>query len=134
MKKLTGANLSELQYYNISKAIADAAQADTQPLLIHQNIYWLILLLNTYITAYPDKPQPYSFRVRYAKYSDKDTTKGLAIPAIAQQNQYEMKFKDTSATAKQIIFRNDVYLLYIMRSMIRQGEKAANYQKAIDYS
>ncbi len=130
MKRITGSNLSETQYYNIAKAIADAAgdsaiAFDSSKYIIGDSV------IKTYITAYPDKPQPYAFLVRYAKAADKDTTKGLALPAIASQNQYEAKFKDTSASAKQIIFRNDVYLL-IYYAQYAQGDKAANYQKAID--
>jgi hypothetical protein len=130
IKRITGSNLSETQYYNIAKAIADAAgdsaiAFDSSKYIIGDSV------IRTYISAYPDKPQPYAFLVRYAKSADRDTTKGLALPAIASQNQYEAKFKDTSASAKQIIFRNDVYLL-IYQAQYAQGDKAANYQKAID--
>jgi hypothetical protein len=131
MKTITGSDLSETQYYNISKSIADAAADTTQPF---DSAKYIIgdSVIKSYVAAYPDKPQPYAFLVRYAKAADRDTTKGLALPAIAKQNQYEAKFKDTSATAKQVIFSNDVYLLIYYAQYAQQGEKADNYRKAID--
>jgi Flp pilus assembly protein TadD len=131
MKTITGSNLSETQYYNISKSIADAAADTTQPF---DSAKYIIgdSVIKSYAAAYPDKPQPYAFLVRYAKAADRDTTKGLALPAIALQNQYESKFKDTAASAKQVIFSNDVYLLIYYAQYDQKGEKADNYRKAID--
>lgn len=130
MKTLTGSNLSETQYYNVSKAIADAAADTTKPF---DSTKYLLgdSVIKSYIAAFPDKPQPYAFLVRYAKSSDRDTSRALALPPIALQNQYEAKSKDTSASSKQTIFRNDVYLL-IYYAQYAPGDKAANYQKAID--
>ena len=131
MKSLTGSDLSETQYYNISKSIADAAADTTKPF---DSAKYIIgdSVIKSYVAAYTDKPQPYAFLVRYAKASDRDTTKGLALPAIALQNQYESKFKDTAASAKQVIFSNDVYLLIYYAQYDQKGAKADNYRKAID--
>ncbi len=131
MKTITGSDLSETQYYNVSKAIADAAADTTKPFDSTKYLVGDSVIL-AYVGAYPDKPQPYAFRVRYAKASDRDSTKGLALPAIAAQNQYESKFKDTAASAKQVMFANDVYLLIYYAQYDQHGEKADNYQKAID--
>lgn len=130
MQKLNGGKLSETQYFNIGKTIADAAQADTTSTFDSSKYLLGNSVLQTYVAAYPDKPQPYSFQVRYAKFSDRDTTRGLAIPAIIQQNQFEAK--DTAANAKQIIFRNDTYLLLYYAQYAKDGAKADNYKKAID--
>ena len=125
----SGAKLSETQYFNISKELADAAQSDSTG--TYDSTKYLIgdSVIQYYIAAYPEKPQPYSFQVRYAKSSDRDTSRGLAIPAIIQQNTFEAK--DTAANAKEIIFRNDVYLL-IYYAQYANGDKAENYHKAID--
>ena len=128
LQSISGAKLSETQFFTMGKAIADAAQKDSTVAFDSTKYLLGDSVLQSYAAAYPNKPQPYSFRVRYAKFSDKDTSRGLALPAIAAQNQFETK--DTAAASKQIIFRNDVYLL-IYYAQYAQGEKADNYKKAI---
>ena len=129
MQSMNGTKLTETQFFNMGKAIADAAQKDSTGTFDSTKYLLGDSVLTLYAAAYPEKSQPYSFRVRYAKFSDKDTSRGLAIPAIAAQNQFETK--DTAASAKQIIFRNDVYLLIYYAQYAKQGEKADNYRKAI---
>lgn len=131
MQKLSGTKLTETQYFDMAKGVTDAAQADSSGTFDSTKFMLGDSVLASYATAYPAKPQPYSFRVRFAKYSDRDTSRGLAVPAILQQNQYLTPMKDTSASAKQSIFRNDAYLLIYYAQYSTNGEKADNYRKAI---
>lgn len=130
IQKDTSSKLSELQYFNISKSVANSEESDTTG--AYDSTKYLLgdSIIQKYISAYSDKPQPYSFQVRYAKYADKDTSRGLAIPAIMQQNQFLSK--DTAVDAKKTMFANDVYLLIYYAQYDTHGEKAENYQKAID--
>ena len=130
MKNMTGDTLSELQYFNISKGIADAAEADTAGVYDSSKYMMGDSVIKSYVHMYPNKPQPYSFLVRYAKYSDKDSTKGLAVPAIMMQNEHLTQ--DTAVDAKKTMFTNDVYLLIYYAQYDTTNEKADNYKKAID--
>lgn len=131
MKTMTGQSLSETQYFNLAKTIADGANDSTKT--FDSSKYLLgDSVIRTYITAYPDKPQPYSFLVRYAKATDRDTTKGLALPAIMAQNQYLAKSADTSASAKKTMFTNDYYMLIYYAQYATDLPKEQEYQKAID--
>ena len=124
-----GGKLSETEYFSISKAIADAAQADTAKTAFDTTKYLSgAQVIQQYINNYPTKPQPYAFYVRYAKAADKDTSRGLALIPIQTQNDFEKT--DTAASAKTIIFRNDAYLL-IYYANNAPGDKAENYKKAI---
>ncbi len=129
MKTLTGSDLTETQYYNLSKTIADAAgdssmAFDSSKYLLGDSV------IKKYIAAFPDKPQPYSFLVRYAKASDRDTTKGLALSSIDMQNQFLMK--DTAVSAKKSIFVNYYYVLIYYAQYATALPKEQEYQKAID--
>jgi cytochrome c-type biogenesis protein CcmH/NrfG len=124
-----GGKLSETEYYSISKTIADAAQADTTKTAFDSAKYLAgANIIQQYINAFPDKPQPYAFYVRYAKAADKDTSRGLALAPIQTQNTFEKT--DTASSAKAVIFRNDAYLL-IYYANNAPGDKAENYKKAI---
>jgi len=128
MATLKGGKLSETDYFKMASAVTDAAKADTTSAFDERKYRMADSIISSYISAYPDKPQGYSFRVRLAKMADRDTSRGLAIAAIQNQNQFLAK--DTSTTAKQTIFRNDTYLL-IYNANYAPGDKAENYKKAI---
>lgn len=130
MQKITGSKLSETQYYNLSKAIVDGT--DHSATATFDSVKYLegASILKSYVSAYPDKPQPYSFLVRYAKASDLDTTRGLFVEPIAMQNEFLTK--DTAAANKKSIFANYYYLLIYYAQYAKDMPKEEEYQKAID--
>ena len=130
MQDITGEKVSELQYYNLSKAIVDDVTADSSETFDSSKYLTGISILNSYIKSYPDKSQPYSFLVRYAKASDKDSTRGLAVDPIAQQNDFLLK--DTAADSKKSAFANLYYLLIYYAQYAKDLPKEEEYQKAID--
>ena len=87
-------------------------------------------IIQAYINAYPDKPQGYSLRTRYAKASDRDTSKGLAAGPIEQYNEFLAK--DTAASNKKTMFTNYYYLLIYYAQYAKDLPKEQEYQKAID--
>lgn len=80
-------------------------------------------IASAYITAHPDKPQGYSFRVRNAKGIDTTLTPGFAIPVIEQQNAY---YATDSVANKDRLYANYYYML------IYYVEKEKNYEKGIN--
>lgn len=130
MQKITGGKLTETQYFNLSKAIVDGVTEDSASTFDSSKYLAGANLIRSYITAYPDKPQPYSFLVRYAKASDIDTTRGLFVEPIALQNEYLTK--DTAADSKKSIFANYYYLLIYYAQYANDVPKEEEYQRAID--
>jgi len=134
---LRGGSISESDYYKLSTAAQNSLMvADTAYMMTHDTVtimtnYMLADSINqAYINAFPAKPQGYSFRVRAAKIADYDSSKGLALPAIAQQNDYLSK--DTSAGAKKSIYVNDYYLLIYYAQYVKNMPKIDAYKKVID--
>lgn len=104
--------INESDYYSLSKAAIDAKE-------------WVLAdsLSKSYVTAFPDKPQGYGFRVLIAKAMDTDTTKGLAIEPINLYN--ELLLKDAEKN-KKAIYSNYYYLL------IYYAQKTGDIKTAID--
>jgi len=128
---INGGKLSELEYYNLSKNIVDAVEADSTGSGFDSTKYLLgDSVIQAYINAYPDKPQGYSFQSRYAKISDRDSTKGLAIAPLEQYNTFLAR--DTAATNKKTIFTNYYYMLIYYAQYAKDLPKEQEYQKAID--
>lgn len=130
MQTLTGGKLSETQYFSLSKAIVDGVVADSAAAFDSAKYLAGANLIKSYISAYPDKPQPYSFLVRYAKVADKDTTRGLFVEPITLQNEFFTK--DTAATNKKSMFVNYYYLLIYYAQYATDVPKEQEYQRAID--
>ena len=128
MAALKGGKLSETDYFKMASAVTDAAKADTTSAFDQAKYNTADSIVASYINAYPDKPQGYSFRVRLAKMMDKDSTKGLAVHPIEQYNQFLIK--DTAASNKSKIFSNDTYLV-LYYANYASGDKSENYKKAI---
>lgn len=103
---------NENDYFNISKAAIDAKD-------------WVLAdsLSQSYINAFPDKPQGYGFRVLIAKTQDADTSKGLAVEPISQYNSLLLKDVEKN---KKAIYSNYYYLL------IYYAQKAGDVKTAVD--
>ncbi|MBV9963668.1 MAG: hypothetical protein JO072_15610, partial [Parafilimonas sp.] len=129
-EKLNGGKLSETEYFNLSKNIVDAVSADSGHAFDTAKYSAGYSVIQSYITAYPDKPQGYSFLSRYAKLSDKDTTKGLALAPLQQYNDFLTK--DTAAGNKKTIFTNYYYMLIYYAQYAKDAPKEQEYQRAID--
>jgi hypothetical protein len=129
-EKINGGKLSETGYFNLSKNIVDAAAVDTAGAFDSTKYLLGDSVIQAYILAYPEKPQGYSFRTRFAKISDRDTTRALAIIPMEQQNEFLAK--DTGATNKKTIFANYYYLLIYYAQYAKDLPKEQEYQKAID--
>ncbi len=76
-------------------------------------------IAKNYITAYPDKPQGYSFNVKAAKAIDSVK----AIEALMLQDTFYMKSPD-SVKNKKYVFQNLYYMLNIYVYKTRELEKA----------
>jgi len=129
MAVIKGGKLSETDLYKMNMAVADAIKADSTSDFDSAKYAIADSINQLYISSYPDKPQPYAMGVRIAKTMDKDTSRGLAVIPIQRQNEFSAK--DTAAAGKQIIFRNDTYLLIYYANYAKEGDKADNYRKAI---
>jgi hypothetical protein len=70
-EKINGGKLSETGYFNLSKNIVDAATVDTAGAFDSTRYLFGDSVIQAYILAYPEKPQGYSFRTRFAKISDR---------------------------------------------------------------
>jgi len=129
-EKLNGGKLSETEYFNLSKNIVDAATVDSSS--TYDSVKYMMgdSVIQAYVSAYPDKPQGYSFRTRFAKISDRDSTRGLAINPIESQNKFLTT--DTAAGNKKTIFSNYYYLLIYYAQYAKDLPKEQEYQKAID--
>ncbi len=133
MTKLTvlkGDKLSELDYYNFSKAISDAITASTDTIQIMDLYPVGDSVTNAYITAFPDKPQGYSYRSLIAKKADKDTSKGLALVPIEQQNAFLQK--NMTDAGKKTIFSNYYYQMLYYTEYAKGISRADGYKKAIE--
>ena len=129
-EKLNGGKLSETEYFNLAKAITDAAASDSTGAFDSTKYMLGDSVIQAYALAYPDKPQGYSFRTRFAKISDRDSTRGLAVDPITSQNEFLLK--DTGATNKKTVFANYYYLLIYYAQYAKDLPKEQEYQKAID--
>ncbi len=102
---LRGGPMSELDYYTMTSAAMNA-----------KNYTQAIELAKGYMTAYPDKPQPYAFFKRAAVASDPDTTSGTGVTYLAYLDSiYLVKDKEKY---KKDVFLNLYYSLtyYINKS------------------
>lgn len=131
MRSLTikGETPSEAEYYRLSKAAYDAVNATTDSVAMADLFSIADSITNAYIGAYPDKPQGYSYRVLIAKKADKDSTQGLALPAIEQYNAFLMK---DSVANKKVVYLNDYYLLIYYTQYVKNIPKEEGYKKAIE--
>lgn len=120
---------SESEFYRLSQAAAAAISGTNDTLAIASLYPTADSITNAYITAYPDKPQGYSYRVLIAKKADRDSTKGYAIAPIEQYNTFLAK---DVATNKKTIFTNDYYLLIYYTQYVKDIPKADGYKKAIE--
>jgi Tfp pilus assembly protein PilF len=130
MEAINGGKLSETEYFNLAKAITDAKEADSAAAFDSTKYLIGDSVIMLYVNAYPDKPQGYSFRTRFAKMSDVDTTRGLAVAPIQQYNEFLSK--DTSADSKKSMFANYYYLLLYYAQYATDVPKEQEYQRAID--
>ncbi|MFT4153755.1 tetratricopeptide repeat protein [Parafilimonas sp.] len=130
MEALKGGKLSETEYFTLAKAITDAKAADATHTFDSSKYLVGDSVIQLYITAYPDKPQGYSFRTRFAKMTDADTTRGLAVAPIEQYNDFLSK--DTGADNKKTAYFNYYYLLIYYAQYASDIPKDQEYQKAID--
>ena len=115
--QLKGTQTSEADYYKLAKMASDAVATAPDFYPTADSI------AKAYIAAYPDKPQGYTFRVIAAKKADIDSTKGLFIEPITQQNEYYAK--DIEKNRKSI-FGNHYFML------VYYNDKAKDTQKAIE--
>ncbi len=129
-EKVKGSKLSETEYFSLSKAAVDAATKDTASAFDSIKYRQGDSVILAYISAYPDKPQGYSFRSRFAKLTDRDTSRGLAINPIQSQNDFLTK--DTAAANKKTMFVNYYYVLIYYAQYAKDLPKDQEYQKAID--
>jgi hypothetical protein len=129
-EKLNGGKLSETEYYNLSKNVVDAATANASAPFDSVKYMTADSVLQAYSAAYPEKPQGYSFRTRFAKMADKDSTRGLALDPIMTQNKFLAT--DTAAASKKTLFNNYYYLLIYYAQYAKDLPKEQEYQKAID--
>ncbi|MBS1746104.1 MAG: hypothetical protein JST21_08040 [Bacteroidetes bacterium] len=127
-EKLNGGKLDEIEYFDMSKKIADAAEKETTYDSVKYNLG--LSIIESYINAYPEKPQGYQFLTRYAKGSDKDSTLGLAVAPLEQYNDFLSK--ENSDDAKKSMFNNYYYLLIYYAQYAKDLPKEQEYQKAID--
>ncbi|HEX5151514.1 MAG TPA: tetratricopeptide repeat protein [Parafilimonas sp.] len=129
-EKINDGKLTETGYYGYAKNVADAAAADSGEAFDSTKYLLGDSIIQSYIIAYPDKSQGYSFRTRYAKISDKDSTRGLAVAPIEQYNEFLTK--DTAADNKKTIFSNYYYLLIYYAQYATDAPKEQEYERAID--
>jgi hypothetical protein len=127
-EKLNGGKLNEIEYFDMSKKVADAAEKETT----YDSVKYIqgLDIINSYIAAYPEKPQGYQFLTRYAKASDKESTMGLAVTPLEQYNDFLAK--DTAADSKKSMFYNYYYLLIYYAQYAKDLPKEQEYQKAVD--
>ncbi len=98
-------SMSEADHYRLTNA-AFLAKDYTQT----------IALAKTYMSAFPDKPQPYNFFKRASLAADPDTTKGIAINnLIYLDSVYSVLSKDKY---KVDIFRNQYFIVYTYSNQI----------------
>ncbi|BAV08970.1 tetratricopeptide repeat protein [Filimonas lacunae] len=126
---LKGGTPSEAEYYKVTKAASDAIVSATDTNVVYSFFPTADSIANAYITAYPDKPQGYSFRVLTAKKADRDSTHGFAVAPIEQYNTFLSK--DVNAY-KKTIFSNDYYLLIYYTQYVKEMSKVDGYKKAIE--
>lgn len=125
---LKGEAPTESEFYRLSQAASNAISGATDTLAVAALFPTADSITNAYITAYPDKPQGYSFRTLIAKKADRDSTKGYAVAPIEQYNTYLSK---DVATNKKTIFSNDYYLMIYYAQYAKDIPKADGYRKAI---
>lgn len=125
---LKGDAPSEGEYYRLSQAASNAVSATTDTIALLSLYKTADSITSAYITAYPDKPQGYSYRVLVAKKADRDSTKGYAVAPIEQYNTYLSK---DVATNKKTIFSNDYYLMIYYAQYAKDIPKTDGYKKAI---
>lgn len=101
---------TESDYFKLSNAA-----------LSGKNCVYADSISRAYITAFPDKPQGYSFNVNANKCLDADTSKGLAIEPINVYINYLMR--DT-ATNKKKIYSNYNYQLTFFINYAKDYPKA----------
>jgi cytochrome c-type biogenesis protein CcmH/NrfG len=105
--------LSEIDHYSITNA-AYASKDYTATMQYAKS----------YISAFPDKPNGYAYNARAAKALDTTTNPGIALEALALQNDYYAK--DTEKNKKGLI-ANYYY------AMIYFADKQKDYEKAIEF-
>lgn len=129
--KLTGdTKLSEVAYYKVGQAGLDAI-TEAQDSVTTKGYYTLTdSIAKAYIAAYPDKPQGYSLLVNAGKKADKDSSQGLAVPAIAIANEFYKK--DTATVSKNLRFLNDYYLVFYYLYHEKASPRIENYKKAVE--
>jgi Flp pilus assembly protein TadD len=105
--------LSEIDHYSITNA-AYASKDYTAT----------VQYAKSYIAAFPDKPNGYAYNARAAKALDTTTNPGIALEALALQNDFYAK--DTEKNKKGLI-ANYYY------TMIYYADKQKDYEKAIEF-
>jgi tetratricopeptide (TPR) repeat protein len=104
--------MGEYEYYKLDMTALNAQD--------YQQTYDIA---DKYITAFPDKPQGYSFKTRAAHAIDTSNTTGLYFDAISQQNTFLEK--DTAANKQTLINNYYVQIGYY-------NDALKDYQKALD--
>ena len=103
-------NMSEADHYRLTNA-AFMAKDYTQT----------ISLAKTYMVAYPDKGQPYSFFKRASLAADPDTSKGIAIANLYYLDSvYSVVNKEKF---KVDIFRNQGFIIYTYGNQVNAMKK-----------
>ncbi len=102
--------MGEFDHYTITKAALDA-----------KDYVLTMSLAKNYITAFPDKPQGYTFNVKAAKSIDTANNTGLVFNAVLQQNEFLIK--DTVKN-KQALINNYYTLLSYYNDVLKDYPKA----------
>ena len=87
-------------------------------------------LYDTFRLTHPQRRSGATFQ-EIPTYDQADQLVGNALAGLGGAPVVLLTSTIVSPSAKQIIFRNDVYLLIYYAQYDTKGEKAANYQKAI---
>lgn len=114
---LKGSAPTESDFYKMAKAASDAVTNNVNYFATADSI------CAAYIAAFPDKPQGYSFRVLSAKKADIDSTKGLFVAPILEQNNFFAK--DLEKYRKSMFVNYYTLLVYY-------NDKAKDVAKAVE--
>ncbi|MCW3087043.1 MAG: hypothetical protein JWQ78_429, partial [Sediminibacterium sp.] len=107
---LKGGTMGEADYYKLTSAALNS-----------KDYAQTIALAKTYMTAFPDKPQPYAFFKRAAIASDPDTTKGTGV-------EYLHYLDSVYLTIDKEKYKKDIFLnlYYTLNYYINRGNMLKN--------
>ena len=103
-------SMSEADYYKLTSTALNA-----------KDYPQTITLAKTYMSAYPDKPQPYSFFKRASMAADPDTTNGIAIAGFTYIDSVYTSINKEKY--KMDILRNQGFIIYTYGNMLNAMKK-----------